>query len=490
MLEHENSGVETAGSEEAQASVPATPHLRPLLHFTPERNWLNDPNGLFYLNGVYHLFYQYNPFDNVWGHMHWGHASSEDLLTWSHRPLALYEEVGGLGAIFSGGAVVDHRNTLGVPEGVHPTVVATFTHHNAEDVQSQSLALSFDGGESWEKYAGNPVIPNTGQRDFRDPKVTWLDHESCWLMALAVGDHIEFYSSTNLTDWTLEQTLFLPETKPDGVLECPDLFPLTDQDGIEVWALLISVNPGAPNGGSATFYLLGAMVGRTFQPNSLEPAWLDYGPDSYALITWDGEGAARAGERVGIAWMNNWTYANEIPTHPWRGAMTLPRRLAVDNCDGQHILTNTPIGAISERRVLLSDGVSSKVDLPSICLDIVLECRLETGEAPLAFEFSNEVGDRLSISVDPVSRELTIDRSCAGWHADNFSTVARAPLASDVRSLDLRLILDACSLEIFADGGKTVLTSLVFPQERWSYLSMSDPSRVTSFKLFDLSQAI
>ncbi len=490
MLEHENSGVETAGSEELQAATPATPHLRPLLHFTPEQNWLNDPNGLFYLNGVYHLFYQHNPFDNVWGHIHWGHATSEDLLTWSHRPLALYEEVGGLGAIFSGGAVVDHRNTLGVPDGVHPSVVATFTHHNAKDVQSQSLALSFDGGESWEKYSGNPVIPNTGQKDFRDPKVTWLDHESCWLMALAVGDHIEFYSSTNLTDWTLEQKLYLPETKPDGVLECPDLFPMTDQDGIEVWALLISVNPGAPNGGSATFYLLGEMAARTFQPTSLEPAWLDYGPDSYAFITWDGEGAARTGERVGIAWMNNWTYANDIPTHPWRGAMTIPRRLTVENCDGRKILTNTPIEAISERRVLFSDSVSRAVDLPSICFDIALECYLDTSASPLVFEFSNEVGDRLSISVDHVSRELRIDRSRAGWRADKFNTVALAPIFTRGHSLDMRLIVDACSLEIFADGGKTVLTALLFPQERWSRLSTSNPAYVKSFELFDLSKAI
>lgn len=482
--------METARSEELQAAAHPTPHLRPILHFTPERNWLNDPNGLFYLNGVYHLFYQHNPFDNVWGHIHWGHATSDDLLTWSHRPLALYEEVGGLGAIFSGGAVVDHRNTLGVPTGVHPSVVATFTHHNAKDVQSQSLALSFDGGESWEKYAGNPVIPNTGQKDFRDPKVTWLDCESCWLMALAVGDHIEFYSSINLTDWTLEQTLYLPETKPDGVLECPDLFPLTDQDGIEVWALLISVNPGAPNGGSATFYLLGKMAGRTFQPTSLEPAWLDYGPDSYAFITWDGEGAARKGERVGIAWMNNWTYANDIPTHPWRGAMTLPRRLTVENCDGRKILTNTPIEAINERRVLFLESVSRTVDLPSVCFDIALECRLDASATPLDFEFSNEVGDCLSISVDPVSRELTIDRSRAGWHADNFNTVVRAPIFSDARSLDVRFIVDACSLEIFADGGKTVLTALLFPRERWSRLSTNNPSYVKSFELFDLSRAI
>ena len=487
MLEHENSGVETAGSGEFQTAAPPTPHLRPLLHFTPERNWLNDPNGLFYLNGIYHLFYQHNPFDNVWGHMHWGHATSEDLLTWSHRPLALYEEVDGLGAIFSGGAVVDHRNTLRVHEGVHPSVVATFTHHNAEDVQSQSLAFSFDGGVSWEKFAGNPVIPNTGQKDFRDPKVTWLDHESCWIMALAVGDHIEFYSSTNLIDWTLEQMLCLPETKPDGVLECPDLFPLTNQNGKEVWVLLISVNPGAPNGGSATFYLTGDMIGRTFHPVSLEPMWFDYGPDSYACMTWDGRGAAAAGERVGIAWMSNWTYANETPTYPWRGAMTLPRRLTLETIEGQNVVANRPIKAIDERRTLVSNSVTTSVLLPSVCFDVVLECRLDTATSTFVVELINKIGNRLSISVNPTLRELTIDRSCAGWSSDNFNKVARAPISSHVDSLDMRLIMDACSLEIFADGGKTTMTALVFPQEQWTHCNVSDSTFLQSFELFDLS---
>lgn len=239
---------------------------RPSFHFTPEEHWMNDPNGMVYFDGEYHLFYQHNPESSKWGPMHWGHASSGDLINWEHHPIALYPD--SLGTIFSGSAVVDSNNTSGLGKNGQIPLVAIFTHHDAEgekagrnDFQQQSIAFSLDAGRSWKKYSGNPVLKNPGIRDFRDPKVIWHASSKRWIMTLAAGQEILFYSSPNLIDWQKESAFGTGIGAHGGVWECPDLFPI--MAGTKpVWALIVNINPGAPNGGSGTQYFLGNFDGK------------------------------------------------------------------------------------------------------------------------------------------------------------------------------------------------------------------------------------
>ena len=274
-----------------QAQQPDTSdtRYRPLLHFTPKANWMNDPNGMVYYKGTYHLFYQYYPDGNVWGPMHWGHATSTNLVKWKHQPVALYPD--SLGMIFSGSAVVDKNNTSGFGTVAKPPLVAIFTQHNeaarlkgAKDFQNQSIAYSLDEGKTWIKYANNPVLRSPGLFDFRDPKVSWNTAANKWIMTLAVFDRVHFYSSPDLKNWTKESEFGENAEAHGGVWECPDLFPMK-HEGKEIWVLLVSMNPGGPNSGSATQYFIGDFDGKTFHPYSTETKWIDYGPDNYAGVT-------------------------------------------------------------------------------------------------------------------------------------------------------------------------------------------------------------
>ena len=263
---------------------------RPQIHFSPKAHWINDPNGMVYYKGIYHLFFQYYPDGTVWGPMHWGHAISNDMVHWQEQPIALYPD--SLGYIFSGSAVVDENNTSGFGKDGKTPLVAIFTHHDPEGekagsntFQNQSLAYSLDDGKTWTKYAGNPVLKNPGITDFRDPKVMWYEPQKKWVMTLATKDHITFYSSPNLKDWTKESEFGKELGAHGGVWECPDLFPL-DDNGKKVWVFIVNINPGGPNGGSATQYFIGDFDGKTFTPSQTNTKWLDYGPDEYAGITW------------------------------------------------------------------------------------------------------------------------------------------------------------------------------------------------------------
>ena len=313
--------------------------LRPQFHFTPPQQWMNDPNGMVYDHGEYHLFYQYNPYANHWGPMHWGHAVSPDMVHWQNLPIALYPD--RLGAIFSGSAVLDAANTSGFGTKSRPALVAMYTYHDhlaenlgANGYQSQGLAWSVDGGRNWTKFPGNPVLKNSGVRDFRDPKVFWHAASHRWVVALAVGDHIAFYSSQNLKTWVHESDFGAGQGAHGGVWECPDLIE-TRVEGTATarYVLLVSINPGGPNGGSATQFFVGNFDGHRFTPEASDdqaqpaaPRWIDYGTDDYAGSTWSG--AARGDARVRfIGWMSNWQYANKVPTERWRSAMTLPREL-------------------------------------------------------------------------------------------------------------------------------------------------------------------
>ncbi len=243
---------------------------RPQFHFTPAEKWMNDPNGMVYYEGEYHLFFQYYPEDIVWGPMHWGHSVSKDLVHWEHLPIALYPD--SLGYIFSGSAVIDWKNTSQLGTNGNPPMIAIFTHHDPVgekagkiDFQYQSLAYSNDKGRTWTKYKGNPIVPNPGIRDFRDPKVIWEEDSNQWVMVFAAWDHVKFYGSANLIDWNHLSDFGKEWGTHAGVWECPDLFPMTvEGTGEKKWVLLQSLNPGAINGGSGTQYFVGDFDGKNF----------------------------------------------------------------------------------------------------------------------------------------------------------------------------------------------------------------------------------
>jgi fructan beta-fructosidase len=419
-----------------------TPQYRPAWHFTPARNWMNDPNGLVYADGVYHLFFQHYPDDSVWGPMHWGHATSRDLLHWEERPIALYPDA--LGMIFSGSIVIDRDNTSGLGrDGVAPWV-ALFTHHDMagekagrSDYQSQSIAYSLDQGQSWTKFAGNPVIANPDLKHFRDPKVRWHEGRQRWIMTLAAGDRILFYSSPDLKNWTQESSFAPFPVEAGNVVECPDLLAF-EMEGKTRWVLLISIFAGAPNGGSGTRYIVGDFDGHRFTPAHQDARWLDYGPDNYAGVTFH-----NLGERnLLIGWMSNWRYAQAVPTAPWRSAMTLPRELELVEAGG---------------RLLLRQRVA--VDLPDNAKSVLEAADLRTYHLVL----ENEQSDRLQIGYDAEAHSYFIDRREAG--IADFSAVFAARVTAPAKGepTDIEIYFDRSSVELFADGGKTVLTALVFP---------------------------
>ncbi|MDB5263027.1 MAG: glycosyl hydrolase family 32, partial [Adhaeribacter sp.] len=389
---------------------------RPQFHFTPPAGWMNDPNGMVYHNGEYHLFYQHNPDSTVWGPMHWGHAVSKDMIKWEHLPIALYPD--SLGTIFSGSAVVDKNNTSGLGTKDNPAMIAIYTYHNADgekagrkDYQTQGIAYSLDNGRTWTKYKANPVLKNPGIKDFRDPKVSWYEKGQKWIMTLAVMDHISFYSSKNLLDWTKESDFGSDIGGHGGVWECPDLIkmPVTGTNE-EKWVLIVNINPGAPNGGSGTQYFVGQFNGKNFvldnnfkaqltgqsnKPGSVkkgEGIWLDYGMDNYAGITWSNVPESD-GRLLFIGWMSNWKYANVVPTGKWRSATTIPRTLTLENTPSGLRLASTPVKELQNiygdthqipaQRVMGTLEISEKLNLNTSTYEANLN--LETGGAGNGF---------------------------------------------------------------------------------------------------------
>ncbi|HEX2532314.1 MAG TPA: glycoside hydrolase family 32 protein [Chitinophagaceae bacterium] len=464
----------------ATASPYNEPH-RPRVHFSPPARWMNDPNGMVFFNNRYHLFYQYYPDSTVWGPMHWGHAESADLVHWQHRPVALYPD--SLGYIFSGSAVVDRDNTSGFGKGGKPPLVAIFTHHDPKgekegrnDFQVQSLAYSLDEGKTWTKYAGNPVLPNPGIRDFRDPKVMWYEAGKKWIMTLATLDRITFYASPDLKSWTRESDFGKDIGAHGGVWECPDLFPL-EYKGKTVWVLLVSINPGGPNGGSATQYFTGSFDGRSFRPSDTLTRWVDYGPDNYAGVTWSHTGK----RKIFLGWMNNWQYANVVPTQNWRGAATLPRDLGLEKIGAQYFLTSRPVAAL--RKLEAGAPVPVPAGSPAPSGSLRGPARLElsgTAAETFALTFSNAKGDSLVIGYDAASRQYYIDRTHSGQtdFEKGFARRHTAPRISGAARWDMTVILDQASVELFADGGLTAMTAVFFPQEPLRSWKLRSPRRL------------
>ncbi|MCB0520508.1 MAG: glycoside hydrolase family 32 protein [Saprospiraceae bacterium] len=493
---------------------------RPQFHFTPEKMWMNDPNGMVFFEGEYHLFYQHYPEANVWGPMHWGHAVSRDLVHWEHLPIALYPD--SLGYIFSGSAVVDWNNTSGFGENGKPPLIAIFTQHLMEgeqsgrsDFQYQSIAYSNDRGRTWKLYEGNPVIPNTQKiRDFRDPKVIWDESSEQWVMVFAAHDHVMLWGSPDLKNWTHLSNFGKEYGTHGGVWECPDLFPMTvEGTGETKWVLLQSLNPGGPNGGSGTQYFVGNFDGKNF---TLDPSfapdvtggkavWLDWGRDNYAGVTWS-DVPKEDGRRIFMGWMSNWDYATVVPTEAWRSAMTLPRSLILKNPANGYRLISQPVKELEALRgkvfSIENQPVTGEVDLtdklgfsPRLS-EIQLEIELPDGPAPeFGIALSNSKGEEYRIGFDAAKNEFYSDRTKAGDHSfsEKFAVkLHTAPRASNDKTLRLHLFFDVASCELFADGGEVVITEIFFPSEALGKVrvySNGGELDIVSLKVFELGKS-
>ena len=393
---------------------------------------------------------------------------------WNHLPIALFPD--SLGEIWSGSVVVDWEDTSNLKTTATPAMVAIFTHYD-DGLQQQSIAYSNDRGRMWEKYPGNPVLPNPDLKDFRDPKVFWHQATNRWIMALAAGDRVMFYTSPNLIKWEFASSFGALDGSHSGERECPDLFPLQvdQQDDQEKWVLWVSVGSGAPNGGSGIQYFVGGFDGQYFtnhNPSSMVN-WVDYGRDDYAGVTFSGVG----GRRIFLGWMNNWYYAYQIPTQPWKGNVTIPKELGlVFDDDETPILVSYPIpelqalretnDRITNRRVAGGENETLLKDLDGSPMEINLDILIQkTKRIGLLFHFSDQ--SLLKLGYDLSTRKLFLDRREAGL-VDFQSGFARhihsAPLSLDNSQLKLQIILDTSSIEVFADGGRVVLTDLFFPQ--------------------------
>lgn len=445
--------------------------FRPVYHHTPAYGWMNDPNGMFYKDGVYHLYFQYNPYGSVWGNMHWGHSTSTDLMHWKFEGCAIVPDAWG--AIFSGSCVVDHENTAGFGK---EAVVAFYTSAKASpwgDVQSQSMAYSLDNGKTFTKYEGNPILTSS-EKDFRDPKVFWYAPGKHWVMILAVGQHMEIYSSVNLKEWKKESEFGAMQGAHGGVWECPDLVEIPVEGTREKkWVLICNLNPGGPFGGSAAQYFVGSFDGKKFVNESpTQTKWMDWGKDNYATVTWNN---APDGRCIALGWMSNWQYANNVPTRQYRSANTLARDLTLYR-EGQELyLKSTPSSEVKKARgkkvSIPSFRVSEKHEMVNLFeekqgayeVEIVIQ---NAGASKIAFSLLNDKGEKVSMYYDLNRKQFVMDRSESGTvdFSKDFPAVTVAPANVD-KELTLRLFVDRSSIEAFGEDGKFVMTNLVFPSQ-------------------------
>ena len=445
--------------------------FRPVYHHTPAYGWMNDPNGMFYKDGVYHLYFQWNPYGSVWANMHWGHSTSTDLMHWNFEGCAIVPDAWG--AIFSGSCVVDHNNTAGFGKGA---VVAFYTSAKATpwgDVQSQSMAYSLDNGKTFTKYEGNPILTSS-EKDFRDPKIFWYAPGKHWVMILAVGQHMEIYSSVNLKEWKKESEFGAMQGAHGGVWECPDLVEIPVEGTREKkWVLICNLNPGGPFGGSAAQYFVGSFDGKKFVNESpTQTKWMDWGKDNYATVTWNN---APDGRCIALGWMSNWQYANNVPTRQYRSANTLARDLTLYR-EGQELyLKSTPSSEVKKARgkkvSIPSFKVSEKHEMVNLFeekqgayeVEIVIQ---NAGASKIAFCLLNDKGEKVSMYYDLNRKQFVMDRSESGTvdFSKDFPAVTVAPANVD-KELTLRLFVDRSSIEAFGEDGKFVMTNLVFPSQ-------------------------
>ena len=436
---------------------------RPVYHHTPAYGWMNDPNGMFYKDGVWHLCYQFNPYGSQWENMTWGHSTSTDLVHWTANPTAITPDA--LGTIFSGCCVVDKNNTAGFG---NDAIVAFYTSAGAS--QMQSMAYSTDGGKTFTKYENNPVI-TSNVPDFRDPHVFWNAEAGFWNMILAAGQQMSIYSSKDLKEWKHESDFGAEYGNHGGVWECPDLMKMkvagTDK---EKWMLICNINPGGPFGGSATQYFIGEFDGHKFtcEDEPSETKWMDYGKDHYATITFDN---APEGRRVGIAWMSNWQYANQVPTKQFRSANSIARDFGLFEYNGETYCSVSPVKEMDAVR-------GQRISSPSETCEIVVQLK---GDAQLTLR--NSKGEKVVITYDAVEQTIDFDRRRSGdvSFSEAFPCIVTSPTYGQAKTL--RIFVDRCSIEMFEGDGKMSMTNLVFPSEPYNKLIVKGKAKATIYKL-------
>lgn len=437
---------------------------RPVYHHTPAWGWMNDPNGMFYKDGVWHLYFQYNPYGSQWENMTWGHSTSTDLIHWTFQGAPI--EADAWGTVFSGSAVVDHNNTSGFGKGA---VVAMYT--SAGENQTQSIAYSNDNGQTFTKYDGNPVL-TSNTPDYRDPHVFWNEDIKRWNMIMAEGQHMDIYSSADLKEWKLESQFGAEYGNHGGVWECPDLMKMkvrgTDQ---YKWMLLCNINPGGPFGGSATQYFVGQFDGHKFTCESAPEVtkWMDYGKDHYATVTFDN---APDGRRVAMAWMSNWQYANQVPTMQYRSANSVPRDLDLYEYEGQTYCGVTPSPELAAAR-----PKKATKTLTEACEMVV------TLKGNATITLANDKGEQVVMTYDEKSRTFAMDRTKSGQKefSDDFAALTVAPVHGKMSQL--RLFIDRSSIEAFDADGKMAMTNLVFPTKPYNKVLVKGKAKYVVYNL-------
>lgn len=472
---------------------------RPLFHHTPSYGWMNDPNGMFYKDGVWHLYYQHNPYGSKWQNLSWGHSTSTDLINWKPEPEAI--EPNGLGLVFSGSCVVDSAGTAGFGKNA---VIALYT--SADVSQTQSLAWSTDDGTTFNIYPGNPIL--TMESEARDPNMFWHTPTQQWVMLLAHAlDHeMLIFTSPDLKDWTLQSSFGKGLGCQDGVWECPDLFelPVPGSDK-KKWVLLCNINPGGPFGGSATQYFTGDFDGKTFTPDTdaegkVPTKWLDYGKDNYATVSWSD---APDGRRTVIGWMSNWQYAAEAPTLQYRSANTLPREMGLfSGADGQLYLSSAPSPELLAMRAKpvtsashMSVGNKPRTFALPAANDGICEITLDIDPAKsseVALTIGNKANESITVTYDAAARTISFDRRNSGLtdFSKDFPAVTTAPLFTAGRTVSLRIYVDRSSIELFADDGRSVMTNTVFPTSPYTTLSLSSTggkADIRNLKIYPLT---
>ena len=415
--------------------------FRPIYHHTPAYGWMNDPNGMFYKDGVWHLYYQYNPYGSQWENMTWAHSTSTDLMHWENQGEVIQPDA--LGTIFSGNSVVDKENTAGFGKDV---VIAFYT--SAGNAQTQSIAYSTDNGMSFEKYANNPII-TSDVPDFRDPKVFWNEDLKQWNLILASGQQMNIYSSKNLKDWKYESCFGEEYGNHGGVWECPDLLKIGDK-----WVLICNINPGGPFGGSATQYFVGTFDGHKFTCESKPEVtkWMDYGKDHYATVSFSN---APNGRIVVLPWMSNWQYANQVPTQQFRSANGLPRDVSLYNYNGEEYVSVKPSPEVLNAFEQKASGrfpMASYLEVTNI-------------KSNASIVLSNDKDEYVTMVYDGKNGTFSMDRTQSGlteFHND-FKSKTIAPTNGTIKGM--QIFVDRCSIEAFDIDGKVAMSNLVFPSK-------------------------
>ena len=492
--------------------------FRPVYHFTPSFGWMNDPNGMVYKDGVYHLFYQYNPYGSMWGNMHWGHTVSRDLVNWEQQPVALERDT--MGHIFSGSSVVDKNNTAGFGEGA---IVAFYTSASDKNGQIQCLAYSTDNGKSFTKYQNNPILtPFDGLRDFRDPKVFWYEPQKKWVMIVSADKEMRFYSSADLKNWVYMSSFGEGYGVQPNQFECPDFFelPVDGNPDKKKWVMIVNVNPGCMFGGSATEYFVGDFDGTKFTCETPKEVtkWMDWGKDHYATVTF-----SNTGDRViAMPWMSNWQYANVVPTRQFRSAQGLPRELSLYTEGDQIYMASSPVEELSTLRNGTSNKlepfkVNGKHDAGKLIDDNRGSYELHVSINPLnakkaGFILKNSKGENVKIYLDLIDKKLVMDRVNSGLvdfgeksaphakenhdnrktnainYVNDFALATWGKLQTD-KKYDFRIFVDKCSVEIFLNGGKVAMTNLVFPTEpytQWEFFGEGGTFEVEAAEVYGI----